>query len=219
MKSNWFFLCLIALALHAVVASAASEDEIRNAALTVVAQMKIPATYKSIKKLDGWYEVTYKVKGQNKVGMSVYVSDNAEDVVVGEVWHKGKPLSILTRHMSQAPRNLTLSGTGRPAIGEGAEDVFVFLSPSAPDYEDILKRFHEMPKRGGMRYVLKFFAEPKDRERAAEAYMKFLSSIGKQLPLEQVKSIVDEDSREAKENAITKSATIVARGMIFRPSM
>lgn len=209
----------VLLCILTVSAAYAVDDPVVTTAKNMLKQMRVPGQFKTKRQLPGWSEVTFQVPGSEKLPVVVYVSEDGQSAVMGEVFYNGKPLSALTKYTSPKPFTAHLNVEGRPRFGSG-EDVFVFLAPADPHYEDLVKRFSSTPKEG-MRFVIKLLMDKTTPKGKVEAqYRRLLQMAGMSVPREAVlSSYAEEDALEAKEVGIQRTPALVARGMVIRSSL
>ncbi len=215
MMKHTLCLALSCAFLFVSVLVTASADPIRSAAEQLLLQLRIEASYVDTKVLDDWYGVTFKTAGLNHVPITIYVSKDGASAVYGEIFYKGKSLSILNKLTKSVPDTSHLSKTDRPAFGRG-EDVIVFLSPFDGQYEDYLKKI-TVAGQTKYHFILKLFVKDSDDiNKAFEQYHRILAMSGQSLSKDRISELIEEDRREAQDIGVVQSPTIVVQGMILR---
>jgi hypothetical protein len=192
-----------------------SADNIRNVAEQLLLQLRIEASYVDTKALDDWYGVSFKTAVSNQVPITIYVSKDGASAVYGEIFHKGRSLSMLNKLTKSVPDTSYLSKTDRPAFGLG-EDVIVFLSPFDGQYEDYLKKITVVGQTK-YHFILKLYVKDSDDiSKAFEQYHRILMMSGQSLSKDRIVEMIEEDRREAQDIGVVQSPTIVVQGMILR---
>ena len=215
MMKHTLWLALSCAFLFVSVVAMAAADPIRNAAEQLLQQLRIEASYVDTKALDDWYGVTFKTAGLNQVPITIYVSKDGASAVYGEIFHKGKSLSMLNKLTKSVPDTSHLSKTDRPAFGQG-EEVIVFLSPFDGQYEDYLKKITAAGQTK-FHFILKLYIEDfNNTSKVVEQYKRLLAMSGQSLSEDRIAEILEEDRREAQDIGVVQSPTIVAQGMVLR---